>query len=91
MFGKILNGAKSLFNKIANDHGDIFNKISIGARKFDNSIARVGKFLIPSVSQFSPVAGKFIQGFVDGTHDIRNNLEKAIHTDINDIRTSNYI
>ena len=82
MFNKVGNSSK-LFNKVGND-GKIFNKISNTARKIDNSVMRVGAFIKPVADVVG--MGGYVNSAVNDVHAIRNGLEKAIKTPINDLR-----
>ena len=82
MFNKVGNSSK-LFNKVGND-GKIFQKISNTARKIDNSVMRVGAFIKPVADVVG--MGGYVNSAVNDVHAIRNGLEKAIKTPINDLR-----
>ena len=82
MFNKVGNSSK-LVNKVGND-GKIFNKISNTARKIDNSVMRVGAFIKPVADVVG--MGGYVNSAVNDVHAIRNGLEKAIKTPINDLR-----
>jgi hypothetical protein len=91
LFSKISEGATKLFNKIGNEN-HLFRKISNTARKVDNSVSRIGAFLVPTARNFgyNGVASLISNG-VDSVHQIRNNLEKAIKQDPSDIRKNHYM
>jgi len=79
----------TLFNKIVGG-STLFNKITRTPnllRKIDNSVARVGSFLQPTLNHFGMGAlGNVVGNIVRGAHAIKNNLEKSIHTPMNEIR-----
>ena len=82
LFNKLGNSSK-LFNKVGND-GKMFRKISNTARKIDNTVMRVGSFIKP-VADYVGV-GNYVNDAVNGTHAVRNALEKSIRTPVNDLR-----
>ncbi len=94
LFRKIEDGAK-YFTKMGNTN-TLFRKIENTGRKIDNSVARVGNFLIntsKSLGLPNPVASTIQQG-VNLVHNtrtgIKNNLEKAIHAPLSDVRKETY-
>ena len=89
LFRKVKNTSR-LFGKILQDP-NLFRKVTNTARKTDNSMARIGSFLVDTANQFglSPVASG-IKNVVGGAHGIRNNLEKAIRTPIGQIQSNVY-
>lgn len=82
LFSKIGNSTK-LFGKMGND-GNLFRKFDNTARKVDNSVMRVGAFIKPVADMAG--LGSYVNDAVNGTHAIRNGLEKAIKTPVNDLR-----
>ena len=82
LFGKVGNSSK-LFNKVEND-GKMFRKISNTARKFDNSVLRVGSFIKPAADYLG--LGNYVNDAVNGSHAVRNALEKSIRTPVNNLR-----
>jgi hypothetical protein len=89
LFRKVKNTSR-LFGKVLQDP-NLFRKISNTARKTDNSMARIGNFLVDTANQFglSPVASG-IKNVVNGTHIIRNNLEKAVRAPIGQVQNNVY-
>ncbi len=91
LFSKISEGATKLFHKIGNEN-HLFRKISNTARKIDNTVAKVGRFLVPTANHFGYHGiGSLISNGVDSVHQIRNNLEKAIKEPVSDIRKNHYM
>lgn len=82
LFGKVGNSSK-LFTK-AGQGGNLFRKIDNTARKIDNSVLRVGAFLKPAADYVG--VGNYVNDAVNGSHAIRNALEKSIRTPVNDLR-----
>jgi len=82
LFNKLGNTSK-LFTKVGND-GTLFRKIDNTARKFDNSVMRVGAFIKPVADVMG--MGGYVNSAVNDVHAIRNGLEKAIKTPVNDLR-----
>ena len=76
LFNKIARGATKLFQKYKADP-HIFRKINNSARDVDTVVNKVGNFLTPYASAYHPQLGAVVQGIVQGTHQIRNGLEKA--------------
>ena len=74
-----------LFKKIANDK-NLFRKFDNTSRKVDNSVARIGAFIKP-VANMAHLGG-YVDDAVNGVHAIRNGLEKATKTPMNEIRSS---
>jgi hypothetical protein len=91
LFSKISEGATKLFQKMGQEN-HLFRKISNTARKIDNSVAKVGRFLVPTAHRlgFGSV-GNFLSNGVDTVHAIRNDLEKAIKDPVSDIRRNHYM
>ncbi len=89
LFRKIEDGAK-YFTKMGNTD-KLFRKISNTGRKIDNSVARVGNFLINTSNSLglNPISSAIKKG-VDIVHSTRNNLEKAIKEPIGDVRKETY-
>ena len=84
LFQKQGNGSE-LFKKIANDK-NLFRKFDNTSRKIDNSVARIGAFIKP-VANMAHMGG-YVDDVVNSVHAVRNGLEKAIHTPMNEIRSS---
>ena len=82
LFNK-LGGSTKLFTKVGND-GTLFRKIGNTARKIDNSVMRVGAFIKPVADVVG--MGGYVNSAVNDVHAMRNGLEKAIKTPINDLR-----
>jgi hypothetical protein len=76
--------SQQMFSKLGRDQ-NLFRKIDNTSRKIDNSVMRVGAFIKPVADMVG--AGGYVNSAVNGTHAIRNSLEKAIHTPVNDLRT----
>jgi hypothetical protein len=89
LFSKLYEAPK-LFSKFVNDPS-LFRKVGNTARKIDNSIARVGNFLVGTAKNiglggFAPA----ITDVVDRVHKVRNGLEKAINAPIDEVRQDVY-
>jgi hypothetical protein len=85
-----LGEAPKLFSKMYND-STLFRKIGNTARKIDNSVARVGDFLVNTAKNiglggFAPA----ITGVTNAIHKVRNGLERAIKAPIGQIRQNNF-
>jgi hypothetical protein len=94
LFQKIKNDL-SLFAKNAAGRGDLFTKVKTLARKGDNSIGRIGNFLInttKSLGVLKPISAT-LQSGVNAIHNARvngiNNLERAIKEPISEIHNQN--
>ncbi len=91
LFSKISEGATKLFNKIGNEN-HLFRKINNTARKIDNSVAKIGQFLVPTAHHFGfHGAANLIANTADSVHAVRNHLEKAIKEPVSDIRKNHYM
>ena len=89
LFEKLKHGAGVLFNKLTNDP-TVFNKIVQGARKADNTISRVGHLASNVAEHFNrPDLARAINQGVNTSNQLRNNLEKAVELDMNDINSNN--
>ena len=86
-FQKVGQGSGKMFNKVSNNP-NFFSKFSNTARKIDNSIARVGNFLQPTLNMVNPALGGMVQQCVNAVHQIRNNLEKSITAPMRQIRNT---
>ncbi len=89
LFSK-LSEAPKLFSKLVNDP-HLFRKVGNTARKIDNSIARVGSFLVNTAKNvglggFAPA----ISGVTNAVHKVRNGLERAIKSPINEVQQDLY-
>jgi hypothetical protein len=85
-----LGEAPKMFSKLYNDP-HLFRKVTNTARKVDNSIARVGNFLVNTAKNiglggFAPA----ITGVTNAVHRVRNGLEKAIKAPISEIKHEVY-
>jgi len=90
LFQKLHHHAHRLFHKIKNDN-NLFNKISIGARKFDNTVQKIGSFVVPVAHQFGQHhIADAVHGVVQGVHHVRNHLEKAIKHHPDELRKENH-
>jgi hypothetical protein len=85
LFQKIGHGVSKLFTKQGTRN--LFNKVSEVARKADNSVAKVGAFLVPTARHFGlGTVANGISGVVNSSNAVRNNLEKAIKDPMSKIR-----
>ncbi len=89
LFSKLYEAPK-MFSKLINDP-TLFRKVGNTARKIDNSIARVGNFLVGTAKNiglgaFAPA----INDVVNKVHNVRSSLEKAIKAPVNEIREDMY-
>jgi len=78
IFNKISQGARSLFNKATNPV--LFRKINNTARKIDNSVQKVGIFLLPIVSGYNPAYGAQLANGLASTHNIRMGIQNGLDT-----------
>ena len=74
---------QQLFTKLGKDK-NLFRKFDNTSRKIDNSVARVGAFIHPVADMVH--MGGFVDDAVNGVHAVRNGLEKATKTPMNEIR-----
>ncbi len=84
----------SIFNKVQKS-GRLFNKVGQNVptmfRKVDNSVLRANAFISPTLKHmgFDNIA-RITNGVANGIHDTRkvvnNNLEKAIHQPVSQLR-----
>ena len=84
LFSKQGNGSE-LLKKIVNDK-NLFRKFDNTSRKVDNSVARIGAFIKPVANMAH--MGDFVDDAVNSVHAVRNGLEKAVHTPMNELRSS---
>jgi hypothetical protein len=93
MLFKKVDSNSSIFQKVAG-RGDIFQKVKTILRKADNSVARVGNFLVNTGHQLGldPLANQ-LKGVVNNIHNSRvgisNSLEKSVRGNINEIHKDN--
>jgi hypothetical protein len=70
LFNKIKSEGARLFSKIGSEIPNVFNKINEFARKADNSVAKVGSFLVSGANSLglTPVADTIKEGakFIHG-------------------------
>ena len=96
-FKKVSQGTTKLFKNATGEKG-IFNKLTSGARKFDNSIQRVGNFLLPFADKIG-MSGTLQSGLNqihntrkyinDEVNQVRDGLERSVKAPINSIQTQN--
>ena len=73
LFSKIGAQAHKLFTKVTSDPS-LFRKIHNTARKIDNTVKQIGNYASMALPQYSP----YINGGVQGVHQLRNGIEKGI-------------
>ena len=84
MLFKKLGKSTQLFNKLGKTD-NFFRKLDNTSRKVDNSVARIGAFLHPVADMVH--MGGFVDDAVNSVHAVRNGLEKATKTPMNEIRS----
>ena len=89
IFNKIQKGTNSFFNKFKGH--SIYNKAHEIARKADNTVKRVGHFLVPMANYVSPLLGGQLQTGVNlvsrlrqGVDRVTNNLERTVNGSMGD-------
>jgi len=82
-------GSKSLFNKFKGH--SIYNKAHEIARKADNTVKRIGHFLVHMANYVSPLIGGQLQTGVNlvsrlrqGVDRVTNNLERTVNGSMSD-------
>jgi hypothetical protein len=97
LFSKLSQNAQKLYKNSMGQNG-IFNKITTGTRKLDNSLQRVGNFLLP-LSQKVGMGGVLQAGLNeihnarhyinDEVNNVKNGLERAVKAPISSIHNHN--
>jgi hypothetical protein len=97
LFKKVGSDAGKLFRNAVGSRG-IFNKVTTIGRKADNTIQRVGNFLLPladKVGLSDPLrAGLnkihgYRQQFNDQVNNVKNGLERAVNLPMGSIQMQN--
>ena len=96
-FNKVSQNAQKLFKNATGSNG-IFKKTTDALRKGDNTIQRVGNFLLPLAdkigmsnvlqSGLNTVHG-YRQQISDEVNNLKNGLERAVKAPISDIQEQN--
>lgn len=96
-FKKIGQGASKLFKNATGNNG-IFKKTTDALRKTDNSIQRVGNFLLPLADRIG-MSGSLQSGLNtihgyrqqinDEVNNVKNGLERAVKAPISSIQNQN--
>lgn len=85
----------TIFNKVTSQGSRLFGKVTQNApgmfRKIDNSILRGNAFLSPTLKHFGfDNLANAANGIAGGIHDTRkainNNLERAVHQPVSQLR-----
>ena len=97
LFTKISQGAQKLYKNATGSNG-IFNKFTTGARKTDNTIQRVGNFLLPLADKIG-MSGTLQSGLNEihnarqyinnEVNNVKNGLERSVKAPISSIQTQN--